>query len=97
MIRGRVGAVAADVASRIVALGIGLAAAELGGMLKPPTEEEVRELETLDPSDLPASVRLASVFRTLSASDVMERGVRTFIDGVGVATRTGEKGASPSS
>lgn len=82
---------AAQVGLAFYALVIGLAAAEVGGMLKPPTEEEVRELETLDPSDLPASARLAFVFRTLSASDVMERGVRTFIDGVAVASDGGRR------
>lgn len=87
-------ALAAQVGLAFYALVIGLAAAEVGGMLKPPTEEEVRELETLDARDLPVSARLACVFRTLSASDVMERGVRTFIDGVAVSVGPDAKWAS---
>jgi AcrR family transcriptional regulator len=73
---------AAQLGLAFYALVIGLSAAEVGGMLHPASDEEARELASLDPATHPASVRLAPAFLGLVARDVAEAGVGTFLDGV---------------
>jgi AcrR family transcriptional regulator len=61
---------------------LGLAAAEVGGLLKPATPEIIAEIERLPSADFPTMARLRPAFTAQQAGRAYETMVETILDGI---------------
>ena len=61
---------------------LGLAAAEVGGLLKPATPEIIAEIDRLPSADYPAMARLLTAFADQQSGRAYESMVETILDGI---------------
>lgn len=61
---------------------LGLAAAEVGGLLQPPTAENLEEVRSLDSADFPATTRLAATFADQEPGQIYDLMIETFLQGL---------------
>ncbi|MGP1396894.1 MAG: TetR/AcrR family transcriptional regulator [Inquilinaceae bacterium] len=61
---------------------LGLAAAEVGGLLKPATPDIIAEVASLPPADYPTMARLLPAFADQKAGRAYETMVQTVLDGI---------------
>nr|WP_272874431.1 TetR/AcrR family transcriptional regulator C-terminal domain-containing protein [Pseudaestuariivita rosea] len=61
---------------------LGLAAAEVGGLLKPATPEIIAEIDRLPSADFPTMARLLQAFTNQKAGRAYEVMVETILDGI---------------
>lgn len=72
----------ADVCFGLYASVLGLAMAEVGGMLKPATSENIAEVRSLPPSEFPMTTRLIPAFERQEPGRVYTLMVSTILDGI---------------
>ena len=71
-----------DVCFGLYASILGLAVAEVGGMLRPATPEDIAEVKALPPEAFPVTTRLVSAFQEQEPGRVYALMVDTILDGI---------------
>ncbi|WP_208539249.1 TetR/AcrR family transcriptional regulator [Algihabitans albus] len=68
---------------------LGLAAAEVGGMLQPASAENLAEVRALPPADFPTTTRLVEAFADQEPGRIYGLMIETFLDGVEQSLKAG--------
>lgn len=71
-----------DICFGLYASALGLAVAEVGGLLQPARPEDIAEVEALSPEEFPATRRLAPAFEDLEPVEVYRKMADLLLDGV---------------
>jgi AcrR family transcriptional regulator len=71
-----------DVCFGLYASILGLAMAEIGGMLQPVTPSDIAEVEALPPADFPITSRLVPAFKDQQPGRIYTQMVDTMLDGI---------------
>ena len=79
----------ADVCFGLYASVLGLAVAEVGGLLKPAAPEDIAEVRGLPPEAFPMTTRLIPAFEKQAPGRIYSRSVEIILDGIEAALRAG--------
>jgi len=79
-----------DVCFGLYASVLGLAAAEIGGMLRPATPDDIAEVMALPPAEFPVTSRLVPAFKDQQPGRIYSQMIETILDGIAQGLTAGE-------